>query len=151
MVHRSMANGSRMADELYIKRVLPTLEDFLSFLLSLLVLWYSKASYDFETASTLVLFGFVLIPLKRTSSLLPRFRYYITVTNITYARPRPLQYEGTTLPEIKKRLNGQVIIQEEEQALEEAKSEREGLVLWTDGSRKEDEWVGCAVVWKEER
>jgi ribonuclease HI len=58
-------------------------------------------------------------------------------------------YEGTTLPEIKKRLKGQVIIQDEEQALEEAKKERDSLVLWTDGSRKEDEWVGCAVVWEE--
>jgi len=28
--------------------------------------------------------------------------------------------------------------------------EREGLVFWTDGSRKEDEWVGCAVVWEED-
>jgi len=44
-----------------------------------------------------------------------------------------------------------VIIQEEEQALEEARKEREGLLLWTDGLRKEDKWVGCAVVWKEER
>jgi len=61
------------------------------------------------------------------------------------------KYEVTMLPEMKKRLKGQVIIQEEEQALEEARKEREGLVLWTDGSRKEDEWVGCAVVWKEER
>jgi len=61
------------------------------------------------------------------------------------------RYEGTTLPEIKKRLKGQVIIQEEEQALEEARKERNGSVLWTDGLRKEDEWVGCAVVWKEER
>jgi len=60
-------------------------------------------------------------------------------------------YEGTTLPEVKKRLKGQVIIQDEEQALEEARKKREGLVLWTDGSRKEDEWVGRAVVWKEER
>jgi hypothetical protein len=60
------------------------------------------------------------------------------------------RYEGTTLPEVKKRLKGQVIIQEEELALEEAKKERDGLVLWTDGSRKEDEWVGCAVVWEEE-
>jgi len=31
MVHRSMRNGSRMADELYIKRVLMALEDFLFF------------------------------------------------------------------------------------------------------------------------
>jgi len=54
MVHRSMRNGSRVADGLYIKRVLLALEDFLS-LLSLLVLLNSKASYDFETASTLVL------------------------------------------------------------------------------------------------
>jgi len=30
MVHRSMRNGSRVADELYIKRVLLVLEDFLS-------------------------------------------------------------------------------------------------------------------------
>jgi len=59
-------------------------------------------------------------------------------------------YEWTTLLEDKKRLKGQVIIQEEELALEEAKKEREGLVLWTDGARKEDEWVGCAVVWKKE-
>jgi len=34
--------------------------------------------------------------------------------------------------------------------LVEAKLERDGLVLWTDGSRKEDESVGCAVVWEEE-
>jgi ribonuclease HI len=61
------------------------------------------------------------------------------------------RYEGTTLPEVKKRLKGKVIIQDEEQALGEAKEERDGLVLWTDGSRKEDEWVGCAVVWEEGR
>ena len=59
-------------------------------------------------------------------------------------------YERTTLPEIKKRLQGKVIIQEEEQALEEARKERDGLVLWTDRLRKEDEWVGCSVVWEEE-
>jgi hypothetical protein len=41
-----------------------------------------------------------------------------------------------------------VIIQDEKQALREAKLERDGLVFWTDGSRKEDELVGCAVVWK---
>jgi hypothetical protein len=54
MVHRSMRNGSRVADELYIKRGLWALEDFL-FFLSLLVVLYSKASYDFEKVSTLVL------------------------------------------------------------------------------------------------
>jgi len=36
-----------VADELYIKRVLMVLEDFL-FFLSLLVLLYSKQQYDFE-------------------------------------------------------------------------------------------------------
>jgi len=59
-------------------------------------------------------------------------------------------YERTTLPTEKRRLKGTVIIQDEEQALVEARLEREGLVFWTDGARKEDEWVGCAVVWKEE-
>jgi len=43
-----------------------------------------------------------------------------------------------------------VIIQDEEQALKEAKAESGGLFLWTDGARKEDEWVGCAVGWEEE-
>jgi len=59
-------------------------------------------------------------------------------------------YERTTLPTEKRRLKGEVIIQDEKQALVEARLEREGLVFWTDGARKEDEWVGCAVVWKEE-
>ena len=58
-------------------------------------------------------------------------------------------YERTTLPTEKRRLKGEVIIQDEKQALKEAKAEREGLVFWTDGARKEDEWVGCAVVWEE--
>jgi len=59
-------------------------------------------------------------------------------------------YKRTTLPSEKRRLKGKVIIREEKQVLEEAKLERDGLVLWTDGSRKEDEWVGCAVVWEED-
>jgi len=58
-------------------------------------------------------------------------------------------YERTTLPTEKRRLKGEVIIHYEEQAVVEAKLERDGLVLWTYGLRKEDEWVGCAVVWKE--
>jgi len=59
-------------------------------------------------------------------------------------------YKMTTLPMEKKCLKGQVIIQEEKLARKEAKLESEGHVLWTDGSRKEDEWVGCAVVWNGE-
>jgi len=58
-------------------------------------------------------------------------------------------YERTTLPKERRCLKGKVIIQDEKQALSEAKLERDGLVFWTDGSRKEDEWVGCAVVWEE--
>jgi hypothetical protein len=42
------------------------------------------------------------------------------------------------------------MIQEEDQALQEARKDMQGLVIWTDGSRKEDEWTGCAVVWTEE-
>jgi len=54
MVHRSMRNGLRMADGLYIKRVLFGVGGF-PFLLSLLILLYSKASYDFEIVWTVVL------------------------------------------------------------------------------------------------
>ena len=54
MVHRGSGPGSRMAYELYLKRVLFRVGGF-PFNLSLLVLLYSKASYTFETASTLVL------------------------------------------------------------------------------------------------
>jgi hypothetical protein len=43
-----------VADTLYMKIVLLVTGGF-PFLLSLLVLLYSKASYDFETASTVVL------------------------------------------------------------------------------------------------
>jgi len=61
-----------------------------------------------------------------------------------------MSHQRTTLPTDKRCLNGKVIIQDEKQAMEEAKMEREGLVFWTDGARKQDEWVGCAVVWEEE-
>jgi ribonuclease HI len=59
------------------------------------------------------------------------------------------QYERTTLPEVKKSFKGKVVILKEEEALVEARKRRDGLVFWTDGSRKIDEWTGCAVVWKE--
>jgi len=58
-------------------------------------------------------------------------------------------YKRMTLPTERRPLKGKVTIQDEEQEMEEAKLEREGLVLWTDGSRKEDEWIGRAVVWEE--
>jgi len=57
--------------------------------------------------------------------------------------------ERTTILTHKRHLTGKVIIQDEEQGLEETQSEREGLVLWTDRAREDDECVGRAVVWKE--
>lgn len=48
-------------------------------------------------------------------------------------------------------LGGQESIQEEEQAKEQDNNATEGLVLWTDRSRKENEWVECAVAWKVEK
>jgi len=47
-------------------------------------------------------------------------------------------YEHVVLPERRKCLKGKVMIQEEEQAKEEAENKREGLVLWTDGTRTND-------------
>jgi len=58
-------------------------------------------------------------------------------------------YKRATLPKTRRFLDGTVIIQDKKQAMMEAQAEREGHVFWTDGSRKEDEWVGCAVVWRE--
>jgi hypothetical protein len=54
MIHQSTRDDSRMVDELYIKRVLCSLVDLFA-LLSCLILLDSKASYNFETASTFVL------------------------------------------------------------------------------------------------
>jgi len=54
MLHPSMRNGSRVADKTVFKESVVGVGGF-PFLLSLLVLSYSKAIYDFETASTRVL------------------------------------------------------------------------------------------------
>ena len=59
-------------------------------------------------------------------------------------------YESTTLPMTLNYRKGKVIIQDEKQAMQKAQKEREGLVFWTDGSRKVDEWVGSAVIWEKE-
>jgi len=86
MVHRSMRNGSRVADETVYKESVVGVGGF-PFLLSLLVLLYSKASHDFEIASTLVL-SWSPRNEYRTSYLV--FWYHIIVTSITYVRPCPL-------------------------------------------------------------
>jgi len=51
MVLWTMRNESKVVNELYIKRVLSVLEDFLFFSLYWFS-WISKASHDFETGST---------------------------------------------------------------------------------------------------
>ena len=87
MVHRSMSNGSRVADELYIKRVLMALEDFIFFSLYS----FSCIAKQVATLKQLRLLSCLdfLENEFRAPCLFPR--YYICVTNITYTRPRPLQ------------------------------------------------------------
>jgi len=53
MVYQSMTTGSKVVDELNLQRGCDGVEEF-PLLLSLLALFYSKASNNFETASTLV-------------------------------------------------------------------------------------------------
>jgi hypothetical protein len=65
------------------------------FLLSLLVLLNSNASCDFETASTIVLSWF---PQKDNGFCCLIFWSQIIVMNITYIRPRPLQWQPIKQP-----------------------------------------------------
>jgi hypothetical protein len=60
-------------------------------------------------------------------------------------------YETTSLPKQQQSLKCKVIIQDEQEAKEEVVRGSDGLVFWTDGSRKDDEWTRCAVVWKREK
>ena len=72
MVHWSMENGSRVADELYIKRVLLVLEDFLFFSL-----------YSFSciaSNSTTLKDILILVPSIRTSSSVPQHPYHLRPT-----------------------------------------------------------------------
>ena len=83
MVHRSMRNGSRVADGLYIKRVLLALEDFLFFSL------YSFSciannSTTLKTFSTLV---FVLVR---------RYALRVQSCNIHFTCARPNSRVGST-------------------------------------------------------
>lgn len=41
-----------------------------------------------------------------------------------------------------------IIIEPKKQALEKAKKDRTGLVLWTDGSKLDEGKVGAAVCWR---
>jgi len=63
----------------------------------------------------------------------------------------PRVYEKSVLPLDRRFLKGKVMIQKGEQATKEAEQERSGLVFWTDGLRRENECVGCAVIWKDDK
>jgi len=79
MVYRSMKNGSRVADELYIKRVLIVLEDFLFFSL------YSFSCIANNSPT-----------LKSILILVPRYALRVQSSNIhiTCVRPRPLHQQS---------------------------------------------------------
>jgi len=83
MVHRSMRNGSRVADELYIKRVLMALEDFLFFSL------YSFSCIASNSTT-----------LKHIPIFAPRDALRVQSCNIhiTCARPRPLHRPSGVSP-----------------------------------------------------
>jgi hypothetical protein len=89
MVLRSMRNGLRVADEVYIKRVLFVLEDFLFYSL---YLFTGIAKQVTTLKQVQLLFCFDFLEMNIESFVL--FGYYITVTNITYARCCPLQLGG---------------------------------------------------------
>jgi len=81
MVHRSMKNDSRVADELYIKRVLMALEDFLFFSLYS----FSCIAKQVTTLKQLRLLSSLDFPRNESRAFCLVFRYHICVTNITYA------------------------------------------------------------------
>ena len=75
MVHRSMEDGSRVADGLYIKRVLLVLEDFLFFSL-----------YSFSCiASNSTTLENILI-------LVPRYAFRVQYTTSISPAPDPARY-----------------------------------------------------------
>jgi hypothetical protein len=91
MVHRSMGNGSRVADGLYIKRVLLALEDFLFFSLYT----FSCIAKQVTTLKQLRLLSCLDFLETNLELLALLFRYCIIVINITHAIPRPLHSTST--------------------------------------------------------
>ena len=45
-------------------------------------------------------------------------------------------------------LQAEIVVDERKRAMEEAETERDGVTLWTDGSRTEDGACGYTVVWR---
>ena len=85
-----MRNCSRVADELYIKRLLFALEDFLCFSL------YSF-SYIAKQVTTLKIVSTHVVccsPWNEHRALCLVSRYHIVVINITYAQPRQLRRQS---------------------------------------------------------
>jgi len=87
MVHWSMGNVSRVADELYIKKVLLVLEDFLFFSLYS----FSCIAKQVTTLEQLRLLSCLDFLDINFECLLSCLRYHIRVFNITYVQPCPLQ------------------------------------------------------------
>jgi len=85
IVHRSMRDDSRVEDEVYIKRVLLALECFLFFSLYS----FSCKAKQVTTLNQLRVLS-CLDSSTCTSSALFCFDITLFVTNITYARSRPL-------------------------------------------------------------
>jgi len=48
-------------------------------------------------------------------------------------------------------LQAEIVVDERKKAMEEAVRARDGVTLWTDGSRTEDGASGYAVVWRKKR
>lgn len=57
--------------------------------------------------------------------------------------------EPVNLPKTDAGFEGKVVIESPKRALEKAKEEGEGLILWTDGSKLDQGRVGAAVCWKD--
>src|SRR5882757_4738434 len=93
MVHWSMENGSRVADGLYIKRVLLALEDFLFFSLYS----FSCIAKQVTTLKQPRLLFYLDLLETNLKHLVLFSGYHVRVTNITYVRPHPLhiQFKNT--------------------------------------------------------
>jgi hypothetical protein len=87
MVHRTMSNGSRVPDEVYIKGVLLGRDGFLFFA------HYSLSCIAKQVMTLKQLQILSCLDFLDTNFACPLscFCYHVAVTNITYAQPRPLQ------------------------------------------------------------
>jgi hypothetical protein len=86
MLRQYISHDSRVADELYINRMLLALEDFLFFSLHS----FTCIAKQFTTLKQLQLLSCLDFLDMNFECIVPCLRYHIRVTNITYVRTRPL-------------------------------------------------------------